>query len=278
MNDIRHLLRAQPDAAGQLNLAAIDPGSTPGASSRSSAERQLERTLGRRIAHQHDLLQANKDSSVLLLLQGLDASGKNGTIRHVGRHLDPAATKVASFKSPSPEEEDHHFLWRIRQQLPEPGEVVIFDRSHYEDLIVPLATRQLDRKAVEQRIAEVIAFEEELRDRGTIIVKCLLHISYDEQRQRFLRRLRRTDKRWKFSVSDLDTRAHWDEFQAAYGTVAGATSYPASPWFIIPSDHKWYRNWAIANVLSAELGDCALSYPPTDVDVVALMASLRAPN
>ncbi len=275
--DLRPCLLARPNPHNRLELASIDPAGTPMAGSRDTAERQLARTLGDRLSKLHDLVYANKDTRVLLVLQGLDGSGKNGTIRHVVSKMNPAGVRVASFKAPTPDEEEHHFLWRIRQQLPEPGELVVFDRSHYEDLIVPLVAGEVDQEEVEKRIDEVNQFENDLVDDSVVVIKCLLHLSYDEQRKRFLRRLRRDDKRWKFSEGDLDTRDRWADFQAAYGDVAGSTSTAVAPWYVIPADHKWYRNWAVARIIVGTLRDLHLTYPQPDLDVAAMRRRL-SPN
>jgi PPK2 family polyphosphate:nucleotide phosphotransferase len=268
--DLRARLLARPHSNGRLELAAVDPSATPMAGSRERADRQLAEKLGDRLSDLHDLMYANKETKVLVVLQGLDGSGKNGTIRHVVSKMNPAAVRVASFKEPTPNEEEHHFLWRIRQQLPEPGELVVFDRSHYEDLIVPLVTGEFERDQIEQRIHEVNEFENELVDDSTVVIKCLLHLSFDEQRERFLRRLRRNDKRWKFSEGDLDTRDRWSDFLAAYGEVTGATTTSVAPWYVIPSDHKWYRNWAVARIIAETLDDLSLTYPQPDIDVAAM--------
>lgn len=274
--DLRARLKACPSPGGGYDLSGVDPASTPMVSSRRVAERQLDGRLGRRLAAHHDVVYANQDASVLVVLQGLDASGKNGTIKHVISRMNPAAVRVASFKAPTPVEERHHFLWRIRQQLPDPGELVVFDRSHYEDLVVPLATGELDDVALKKRVRDVNRFEQELVANSTVVIKCLLHISYDEQRERFLRRLRRDDKRWKFNEGDLDTRDRWTAFQAAYGSVVASTATADAPWYVVPSDHKWYRNWAVARIIADSLADLGLRYPQPDIDVDAMRERLNA--
>ena len=277
--DLRPHLLAQPNLNGRVELAAIDTAGTPLMKSRQRAEQHLAGGLSDELRALTDIVHANHDIAgqgvkVLLVLQGLDGSGKNGTIRHVATKIDPAIVRVASFKEPTENEEEHHFLWRIRQELPEPGQMVIFDRSHYEDLIVPLVTGDPDRTVIDQRIGEVNQFETDLVSDATVVIKCLLHLSYAEQRSRFLRRLRRDDKRWKFAVSDLDTRDQWAQFQAAYGEIAGATSTSVAPWYVIPSDHKWYRNWAVASIIVETLRDLDLSYPQPDLDIAALCQRL----
>lgn len=282
MGDVRRDLRL---AVGEqpFDLASVDPAATPhapsvaGSRDKHAALDELHGELGTRLGELHDLLIANDSNSVLLVLQGLDASGKSGTVRHVMSKLNPAGVRVTSFKAPTEEEAAHHFLWRIRKELPDAGEVVVFDRSHYEDLIVPLATGELDAGDVADRAREVNDFEHELVSSGTVVVKCLLHLSYDEQRDRLLRRLERPDKRWKFDEGDLDTRAAWDDFQAAYGRVASLTSTEHAPWHVIPADRKWYRNWAVANILADTLDDFGLTYPEPELDIAGLRRRLRPP-
>ncbi|MEZ5217248.1 MAG: polyphosphate kinase 2 family protein [Ilumatobacteraceae bacterium] len=273
----RDLFRARP-LDGVLNLAGYDPTWTPAAPSKSDAKDAVEGALAERLFDAHELLYASKERSVLLVLQGLDCSGKNGTIKHVVISMNPAGVRTASFKVPSEAEREQHFLQRYRERLPEPGQLAVFDRSHYEDVIVPLVHTDLDEDGIRHRIDEINDFERELHDRGTEMVKCLLHISFDEQRDRFLRRLRRDDKRWKFSEADVDTRRQWNEFQASYGMVAGMTSPDHAPWYVIPADHKWYRNWAIANLLIEVLDAMGLAYPQPELDIERLRARLESPN
>ena len=261
-----------------MNLAGYDPGATELIESKEHAKSELEDHLPDQLFDAHERLYAESDKSVLLVLQGLDASGKNGTIKHTVIHMNPVALHVASFKEPTKEERADHFLARYQPKLPEPGALTVFNRSYYEDAIVPIVTDTLDESELEERIAEINDFERELADSGTQIIKCMLHISYDEQRERFLRRLRRDDKRWKFSEGDVDTRRHWNEFQAAYSRVIGETTPDHAPWFVIPSDHKWYRNWAIAHLLIATLDSMGLDYPQPDLDIADLEARLAPPN
>ncbi|MCD9622848.1 PPK2 family polyphosphate kinase [Rhabdothermincola salaria] len=274
---IHQEFRARP-ADGTVNLAGYDAGSTPLVDSKSTAKDQLKSELRDRLFHAHELLFASETRQVLLVLQGLDCSGKNGTIKHVITAVNPVGVRTASFTKPTDEELEHDFLWRHRRALPERGRLGVFDRSHYEDVIVPMATRSLQPDEIAGRIADINAFERELADDGTVVVKCMLHISFDEQRERFLRRLRRDDKRWKFSPTDMDTRRQWNEFQAAYGDAIGQTCTDHAPWFIIPSDHKWYRNWAIASLLVETLESMGLAYPDPDLDLDDLRARLQPPN
>jgi PPK2 family polyphosphate:nucleotide phosphotransferase len=243
-------------------LDGFPTGSTELVADRRQAERRFDSVLLPALADLHDRLMASQQHSLLIVLQGLDGSGKSGTVKHIAKGLNANALRCASFKEPDAAERREPFLARIRLQLPEPGQVVFFDRSHYEDAIVPLAAGELDRRQLTKRLAQIREFEEGLVERGTLVLKCLLHIGYDEQRQRFLRRLQRPDKQWKFKLSDLETRLAWPEMQAAIGEVVGRTSTPAAPWHIIPADHKWYRNWLVASLMVEQLEQLELDYPP----------------
>ncbi|MEL7207515.1 MAG: PPK2 family polyphosphate kinase [Actinomycetota bacterium] len=276
-NELRDEFRARP-IDGKVNLAGYDPARTPFMDDEDDAEDELEDDLADELFDLHELVFARKEESVLLVLQGLDCSGKNGTIKHVVTTMNPAGVRTASFTAPTEEEAEEHFLWRIRNELPDPGQLGVFDRSHYEDVLVPMALETMTADEIEQRIEEINEFEQELTDAGTVIVKCMLHISFDEQRYRFLRRLLRDDKRWKFDPGDVETRRHWNEYQAAYGRVIAATSTEHAPWYIIPADHKWYRNWAIAKLLIETFRSMGLAYPQPDFDVEAMRAALEAPN
>jgi PPK2 family polyphosphate:nucleotide phosphotransferase len=270
-------LRVPYDDDG-VTLEAYDPGATPGMSDRDKAEHALVDDLRPRLEKLHDLLIANSDRSLLLVLQGLDGSGKSGTVRHVLSAMDPSGLRVTSFTEPTPKERAEPFLARIRRCLPDPGWVVAFDRSHYEDAIVPRANGEADDAAFGRTIRAITKFERSIVERGTVVVKCLLHLSYEEQANRFLRRLERPDKQWKFSESDVETRRRWPQFQAAYGETVGRTSIDEAPWHLIPADHKWYRNWAIATLLVEALERLDQRYPglDVDVDVEALRARLTS--
>ncbi len=269
--------RARP-VEGTVNLAGYDTASTPFFDgSESEAEDELDE-MHEDLFDAHELLFAEEERSVLLVLQGLDCSGKNGTIKHVVIAMNPAGVRVSSYQKPTEEEANQHFLERFRPNLPKPGQLGVFDRSYYEDAIVPTVLEPNAEDDIARRIEEINDFESELASSGVTVVKCLLHISFDEQRERFLRRLRRDDKRWKFSEADLETRRQWNEFQAAYGTVLGKTSTDNAPWYVIPADHKWYRNWIIAKLLLATFNSLGSSYPQPDFDLDDLRRQLEPPN
>jgi PPK2 family polyphosphate:nucleotide phosphotransferase len=276
---MRAVLRVPFDATG-VTIEGFDAGTTPCAPARQEAQRSLERELRPRLADLHDLLMANADRSVLLVLQGLDASGKSGTIKHVVSAMNPAGTAVTSFTEPSGKEKAEPFLERIRRALPAPGQVAVFDRSHYEDAIVPRASGRIDDAELGERIRSILRFERGLAGKGVLVVKCLLVLSYDEQRARFVRRLQRADKQWKFSEADIATRRQWPQFQAAYGEVIGRTSIDEAPWYAVPADRKWYRNWAVASLLVEILEGLDQRYPSlaADVDIDRLCDQLAPPN
>lgn len=260
------------------NLEGYDSRSTPLASSKKRAVRELQEELRPALFDAHELLMAHADRRVVLVLQGLDASGKSGTIKHVVSAMNPVGVRVSSFKAPTSEEEAEPFLARIERALPEPGELAVFDRSHYEDAIVPAVHERESDDIVDARVDAIRRFEEDLVADGVVIVKCLLNVSYDEQRERFLSRLREPDKQWKFSDADLETRRSWSHFVAAYGAVIGRTSTELAPWHVVPADRKWYRNWAIAQILLDALRELHDEHPRPDFDVAALEARLEPPH
>ncbi|NNF54972.1 MAG: polyphosphate kinase 2 family protein [Acidimicrobiales bacterium] len=277
ISELREALQARP-VDGAVNMAGYSTTDTPFVESKSDAKDYVDGQMQDDLFDRHELLYAEEERSILLVLQGLDCSGKNGTIKHVVIAMNPAGVRTASFKEPTKEELDHHFLWRYRNELPAPGQLGVFDRSHYEDVLVPQALGTLDEAEIAERMNEINAFEEELVNGGTTIIKCLLHISFDEQRERFLRRLRRDDKRWKFAESDLETRKSWNEFQAAYSHVVGQTSTDYAPWYVIPADHKWYRNWVIGHLIIATIDDMGPTYPQPTFDLEELRSRLAPPH
>jgi PPK2 family polyphosphate:nucleotide phosphotransferase len=274
---VSEALRLSSDLA-PVTLDGFDASVTPGIDGRAEAESALVDDLGPRLWDLHDRLMAAEQHAVLVVLQGLDGSGKSGTVKHVGGLVNPAGITVASFKEPEGKEKYEPFLARIRRQLPDHGRIGFFDRSYVEDAIVPRVENGLDDRALTRRLAQIRRFEDDLRLAGVLVIKCFLHLSYDEQRERFLRRLRRPDKQWKFSESDVETRAKWPHYQAVYGEVIGRTSTEADPWFVVPSDHKWYRNWAVASILLEHLERLDPQYPTAGVDIDEMRRRLEPPN
>lgn len=260
-------------AGGSVSLP--DPRATPGVADREEAGLPA---LAKRLDDLQKRLWAEGTRSLLLVLQGMDTSGKGGTVRHVLRAMNPAGVDVAAFNEPTEEELAHHFLWRIERRLPGPGEVVVFDRSHYEDVLVVRVHGLVPEDTWRARYEEINAFERRVSDAGTTIVKCFLHISYEEQRERLLARLRNPSKHWKFRESDIDERALWTDYMAAYDEAIARCSSDVAPWFVIPADRKWYRNWAIARLMVETFERMDPRYPDSALDVAALEARLTPPN
>ena len=257
--------------------SSVDADSTPGVEGRDEAETEL-RDLTEKLEDLQERLWAEGSRSLLVVLQGMDTSGKGGTLKHVVSSMNPAGVDVASFKEPTDEELAHHFLWRIEKRLPGPGEVVVFDRSHYEDVLVVRVHGLAEEAVWRARYDEINDFERRVTAAGTTIVKCFLHISYDEQRERLLARLDDPSKHWKFREGDIDERALWKDYMAAYDEAIARCSTDAAPWFVIPADRKWYRNWAVATLLVETLERMDPRYPSTNLDVPALKARLAPPN
>jgi PPK2 family polyphosphate:nucleotide phosphotransferase len=208
-----------------------------------------------------EILYAEQKHKVLVVLQGMDTSGKDGVIRHVFEGVNPQGVRVASFKAPVPVELAHDYLWRVHQQTPANGEIVIFNRSHYEDVLVVRVHALVAEPVWSQRYAQIREFENLLVSAGTTILKFYLHISYEEQRQRLQARLDDPTKRWKFRLGDLEDRKLWAEYQEAYEDALSRTSSEAAPWYIVPSDRKWYRNLVIGEVIIDALKKLELRYP-----------------
>lgn len=275
VSDLLRLPPAQP-----VDLTAIDTRATPGFDGSKADGKSALDALGPRLADLQERLYAEGRSggtrSLLLVLQGLDTSGKGGTVRHVIGSVDPQGVSLASFKAPTKEELAHDFLWRIRKRLPAPGMLGVFDRSHYEDVVTARVLELVEPRTWRRRYATINRFEERLGGAGTTVVKCYLHISKDESKARLLARLDDPSKHWKFSPDDIDTRARWDATREAYEEALGRCNTEAAPWFVVPADRKWYRNWAIMNVLVEHLDAMALPWPPADFDVEAQRRRLLA--
>ncbi|HXQ59349.1 MAG TPA: polyphosphate kinase 2 family protein [Acidimicrobiales bacterium] len=240
---------------------AFDPGSTAGAPGDREVTEAAVADLQQHLRDLQDRLWAEARRSVLVVLQGLDAAGKDGTIRHVFTGVNPQGVRVSSFKEPTAQELSHDFLWRIHRDVPRAGEIGIFNRSHYEDVLVARVDTLVADKVWRARFAHINAFESLLTDSGTTLVKFFLHISRDEQGRRLQERLDRPDKRWKLNRTDFVERTHWDAYQAAYADVLSLTSTESAPWYVIPSDHKWFRNWAVSKILVDVLHAMDPRYP-----------------
>jgi PPK2 family polyphosphate:nucleotide phosphotransferase len=270
---MRDLLRMRP-RRGRINLASVDPSETNGLKRQQADDLTLADE--EHIGSLQECLHADGKRSVLIVLQGMDTSGKDGTIRHALRGLNPQGVRVVSFKAPTPNERRHDFLWRVRRQLPRPGEIVIFNRSHYEDVLIAKVRELAWPKVIEDRYSLINRFEADVVKHGTAIVKFFLHISTDEQQARLLARLGERDKRWKFSGGDLRERPYWDDYQRAYATAIGRCSTADAPWYIIPANRKWYRNWAVSQLLIETMEDMKLTYPNPHLDARALKKQIKA--
>jgi PPK2 family polyphosphate:nucleotide phosphotransferase len=271
---LRALLRATVKD-GRFRMADVDTSSTPGLKSPKRAKRDLQRHHAQLFNLQERLFAEHK-RSVLVILQGMDTSGKDGTITHVIGGLNPQGVLITTFKAPTPEERRHGFLWRIRKRLPEAGEVGIFNRSQYEDVLI-VRVHDLAKPPVIQRRYQLInQFERQLTRSGVTLVKICLHISYDEQRRRLLDRLDDPDKNWKFNPNDVDERAYWDDYMSAYSLAITHCSTEWAPWYVVPADDKDYRNWAVSRILIETLEQMDPQYPHPRLDIPRLVKRLKA--
>jgi PPK2 family polyphosphate:nucleotide phosphotransferase len=258
---------------GPVDLEQVDPRSTPGFTGDKADGQAALDALGPRLADLQERLYAEGRSGgsrrVLLVLQGLDTSGKGGAIRHVVGQVDPQGVHITSFKAPTKEELAHDFLWRVRNELPAPGMVGVFDRSHYEDVVVVRVRNLVERRTWARRYATINRFEQRLVTEGTTLVKCFLHISKEESKARLLARLDDPTKYWKYNPGDVDTRAEWDPTLEAYSDAIERCNTDLAPWYVVPADRKWYSRWAIMSVLVEALEAMKVDWPPADYDVEA---------
>ena len=252
------------EPGSKVRLDEIDTNSDAGAPGDKEATSAISDDLVVQLGEWQSRLWAEGKRSLLLVLQAMDAGGKDGTIRKVFTGVNPQGVRVASFKAPTEKELQHDFLWRIHQQTPAAGEMGVFNRSHYEDVLIVRVNELVPEPVWRARYEQIRAFESTLAASGTRVVKCFLHISKDEQAERLQARLDDPTKRWKFAAADLDVRKHWDDYQAAYAEAIQETSTDDAPWYIVPADRKWYRNWAILNILLAQLHDLDPQYPPEE--------------
>jgi PPK2 family polyphosphate:nucleotide phosphotransferase len=261
--DLAQRLRVKPGS--RLHLDRVDPAATPGVRDRAQAERRLEANVKRLFALQYKLYAENR-RSLLIVLQAMDAAGKDGTIRHVMSGLNPQGCSVKAFKAPAGDELEHDYLWRVHQALPARGDIGIFNRSHYEEVLVVRVRELVPRSVWSKRYEQINAFEETIAETGTVILKFFLHISKDEQKRRFQERLDDPRKRWKFAPSDLETRERWDDYMEAYQDALSRCSTKHAPWFVIPADRKWYRNLAVAEIIVETLEGLDMKFPKPTFD------------
>jgi PPK2 family polyphosphate:nucleotide phosphotransferase len=277
--------RFRVDRDESFRLKSIDPSDRAGLESEDRAAEVLARGIGR-MAELQDMLYAQDKWALLLVFQAMDAAGKDGTIKHVMSGVNPQGCQVVSFKAPSPEELDHDYLWRAAKQLPARGHIGIFNRSHYEEVLVVrvhpeiLAGQKLPEKLVtkelwNQRFKDIRAFERYLTRNGVVIRKFFLHVSKAEQERRFLARLDEPEKNWKFSPGDVVERTHWKEYMHAYEDMIRNTSTEESPWYVVPADHKWFTHAVVADAIIRTLEGLGLAYPEVDAERKKQLAAAR---
>lgn len=279
---VHDLLRMAP---ASVDLAAVDTRATPGVPAavglrggKKWSRAEVER-IGVELADQQERLFAQAKVAgdrrrLLLVLQALDCGGKDGTIKRVAGAMNPLGLRITAFGQPTAEELRHDFLWRIRKALPAPGFVGIFNRSHYEDVLAVRVRGLVPERTWKTRFDAINRFESELAQDGVTLVKVMLHVSAEEQRQRLLARLADPTKRWKFNPGDLDDRALWPDYLEAYADVLGRCNTSAAPWFVVPADRKWYRNWAVANLVLSAFVRMRLEYPEPEFDLATEYARL----
>jgi len=274
--DPAQLLRVDQD----FDLASFDRAGTPGwdGDKHSAAAFMAER--GEQLSDLQERLFADGKSdgtrSVLLLLQGIDTSGKGGIVRHVIGMVDPQGVSLASFGVPTAQEREHDHLWRIRRQLPPPGKIGVFDRSHYEQVLVVKVDQLEPPEVNETRYQELVSFDREIIDSGTTLIKVAMMVSHAEQGARLQERLGRPDKWWKYNPGDVDVRERWDDYQGAYAEMFARTSVDEAPWHVIPADRKWYARLAVTELLHSALTDLQLGWPPADFDPEVELERLAA--
>ncbi|HEU4898691.1 MAG TPA: PPK2 family polyphosphate kinase [Actinomycetota bacterium] len=266
--------------SGPVDLSALDTRATPGFDGGKAAGRAALAALGPRLSDLQERLHASglngSTRRLLLILQGMDTSGKGGVVRHVVGQVDPQGCEITAFKAPTREELAHDFLWRIRRRLPGPGKLGVFDRSHYEDVLAVRVHNVVPRQTWSRRYAAINRFEAGLVTDDIHVVKVFLHISKEEQRQRLLARLDNPAKHWKFNPRDVDERAFWADYQEAYAAALERCNSDVAPWYRVPADRKWYRDWAVASLLLEHLEDMKLDWPKADFDVEEQRARLLA--
>jgi PPK2 family polyphosphate:nucleotide phosphotransferase len=271
--DYREEFRVEPDAKVKLNKR--DPAYKGRHESEDGAKQETEAYL-RQLSKQQALLYAEHKHSILVVLQALDAGGKDGTIKHVFTGLNPQGAKVVPFKQPTAAELAHDFLWRVHPHAPAKGEIVIFNRSHYEDVLVTRVHKLIGKETWTARYEPIRAFEALLAENGTMILKFFLHISKEEQLARFAQRLDDPHRNWKISESDYSERTLWDDYIDAFEDAMRATSTKHAPWYVIPSNHKWFRNLAVSQIMADTMAELKLAFPPPSVDLADIRRKYHA--
>jgi PPK2 family polyphosphate:nucleotide phosphotransferase len=257
--------RIQPGQT--VNLSQRDPEDNSLFPIQKKEGKKILKELNKELEALQELLYAEGKQKILIVLQAMDAGGKDGTIRHVFEGVNPQGVKVASFKVPSKKEMAHDYLWRVHAQTPGKGEITIFNRSQYEDVLVVRVDQLVPETVWFRRYEHIRAFEKMLADEGTIILKFYLHISREEQKERFQDRLDEPDKNWKFSLGDLEKRGQWEQYIEAYQDVLGKTSTESAPWYVIPANRKWYRNLVISTIIINTLKNLEMEFPEPEDDL-----------
>jgi PPK2 family polyphosphate:nucleotide phosphotransferase len=260
---LRERLLVEPGQA--VMLADWDPADKLDFKKDGELEAELAKTIARLDELQY-LMYADRRHALLVVLQGMDAAGKDGTIRHVITGLNPQGCRVTSFKAPSGEEVDHDFLWRIHRAVPLKGDIAIFNRSHYEDVLAARVRKLVPKEVWSRRYEQINQFESLLKETGVTILKFFLHISKEEQKQRFEERLKDPTKQWKLAAGDFEDRKHWAEYMAAYEDALARCSTDAAPWYIIPADRKWVRNLAVSHLIVETLEALKMQFPKPSLD------------
>jgi PPK2 family polyphosphate:nucleotide phosphotransferase len=258
------LSKFQHSGGRDFDLARIDPSAKPFSSGDKAKDKARVEALATELDALQDLFYADRRFRLLVVLQGTDTSGKDGTIRGVFGQMSALGVHTVGWKAPTTDERAHDFLWRIHQKTPADGEIMIFNRSHYEDVLVPVVNGWIDEAETKRRYAQIVDFERLLTEQRTVVLKFLLHIGKDEQRVRLQQRVDDPTKHWKFAAGDLQVRKQWDLYQEAYSRAIAATGTPWAPWTIVPADSKTHRNLMIANVVKDALLKLKLRYPPGD--------------
>jgi PPK2 family polyphosphate:nucleotide phosphotransferase len=258
MANIRAKLLVKPGEA--VRLDKFDPDDTPGCENKEEGFARFNDHVDRLSVLQY-LLYAEAKRSVLVILQGIDAGGKDGTIRKVMSGLNPQGVSVTSFKPPAGEETEHDYLWRVHKAIPRFGQIGIFNRSHYEDVLIVRVRNLVEEKIWTRRYDHINAFEQMLADEGTTILKFFLYISKEEQKQRFEERIEEPEKQWKFNPADLEERKRWDDYIEAYQVALERCSKDYAPWYVVPANRKWYRNLAVAEILRETMEEMDMQYP-----------------
>ncbi|TCS33720.1 PPK2 family polyphosphate:nucleotide phosphotransferase [Paucimonas lemoignei] len=253
-----------------LKLKDDSAKTKPISSGDKAADQVRTAELAEEISAMQDIFYAENDRKMLIILQGMDTSGKDGTVRGVFGRLDPLGVRCVSFRAPSITEREHDYFWRVHREVPAQREMVIFNRSHYEDVLYPAVHGLIDDRECKRRYRQIQDFERMLTETGTVLLKFFLHISYEEQKERLAARLADPQKHWKVDLNDLKERQHWDQYQRLYEKAIEATDTDHAPWYVIPADSKSHRNLAIASIMVESMKDLKLNYPPPNPDYFAI--------